>query len=255
MSLSHRHGAGVETDIVVFTADDEFAVLASIPASEAALPVPPALADVPGPSLSAVASPSANELVEAVLSVVSTDPSELASIWEEADAEPVPADAADTSTLAAEDAEAVPSLPVLAVEPAASTATVPLIEPPPTVETSTSPSADDSEAADVPSDVVEDAPSPKAWPWASPSPLDVPLKLADAVVPSAVAEFAAAEPVAEAPVPAVTRSTLPSTAPSLPKLAEVVPSAVEVSAAVSLPVAPACVVVEESAELPVVPAL
>jgi hypothetical protein len=184
--------------------------------------------------------PSENELLEAVLPVVSTEPSELESICARADAEPSPTDAADRSTLADEEADAVPSLPAgFAAEPAASTATVPLIVPPPDVETSMSPSAEDSEEADVASEVVEDAPSPKAWPWASPVPVDEPVRLAAAVVPSAVAELALAAPEAAAPAPAVVRSTFDSTAPSLPKLADVTPSAVDVSVAVSLPVAPA----------------
>ena len=64
--------------------------------------------------------------------------------------------------LADEEAEAVPSLPVLALVPVASTLAVPAIEPPPDVDTSISPSAVDSEVAEVPSEVDVDAPSANA---------------------------------------------------------------------------------------------
>ena len=64
----------METVTAGFTLADELAVLASIPASEAPSPVPLALAEVPAPSLLAVAVPSENAFVEAVLPVVSTEP-------------------------------------------------------------------------------------------------------------------------------------------------------------------------------------
>jgi hypothetical protein len=150
--------AGVETDTDGFT--DELAddVLLSMVAAPAPLPVPLALADVPGPSLFAVASPSANESVAVLLSVVFTEPSEPASMCAEAEAEPSPTELADRSAWAADEADAVPSLPVLVLEPEVSTATVPVIVPPPVVETSVSPSAVDSAAADVSSELVVVAP-------------------------------------------------------------------------------------------------
>ena len=145
--------AAVETDTDGFTEEVADDVLLSMVASPSPLPVPLALADVPGPSLFAVASPSANELVAVLLSVVSTEPSEPASICAEAEAEPSPAEVADRSTCADDDAEAVPSVPVLVFEPEVSTATVPVIVPVPVVETSVSPSAVDSAAADVSSEL------------------------------------------------------------------------------------------------------
>src|SRR5215470_14396928 len=132
---------GVETVIEGFTDAEELAVLASIPASEAALPVPLALAPVPAPSLLASAEPSANALVVAVRAVVSTEPSESASMCALAEAEPSPTELAETSTLADEDADAVPSAPVLAAEPLASAPADPAMTPPPNVETSMSASA------------------------------------------------------------------------------------------------------------------
>jgi hypothetical protein len=243
--------AGVETDTDGFTDADELAVLPSIPASEAAAPLPLALADVPGPLLLAVASPSANALVEATPVAGSTEPSELASMCAKADAEPSPTDVADTSTLAEEDAEAVPSRPVLVAEPAVSAAAVPVIAPPPAVETSMSASAADAEEAEVSVADVVVSPSANAWPWASPSPLVEPVRLAEAVVPSSVAELALAEPDAEPPAPEDSRSTPAVTAPSAPTVAAFSPSPVDASAVpVSLPVASAWVDTEESAELP-----
>src|SRR5262245_6406822 len=88
------------TDIDGFTDDEADDVLSSMSASAAALPVPAALADVSSPLLLASAVPSANELVSVVLSVVLTEPSEPASMWAEAEAEPSPADAAERSTVA-----------------------------------------------------------------------------------------------------------------------------------------------------------
>src|SRR5215471_14848573 len=141
--------AGVETDTDGLTDEVADDVLLSIAASPSPLPVPLAPAEVPGPSLFAVASPLANESVVALLSVVSTEPSEPASICAELEAEPSPVDEADRSTCAADEAEAVPSLPVLVFEPEVSTVTAPVIVPPPVVETSVSPSAVDSAVADV----------------------------------------------------------------------------------------------------------
>src|SRR5262249_48282029 len=100
------------TEMLGLTDADAPEVLASIPASEEAVPVPLALADVVSPLLSAVASPSAKASVAAVRPVVSTDPSEVESMWADAEAEPSPDDAAETSRDAEDDAEAVPSLPV-----------------------------------------------------------------------------------------------------------------------------------------------
>jgi hypothetical protein len=247
--------AGVETPTDGFTDADEFAVLASIPASEAAAPVPLALAPVPAPTLLASAEPSAKALDSAVRAVVSTDPSESASICALAEAEPSPTELAETSTLADDDAEAAPSVPVLAAEPDASAAADPPITPPPVVETSMSASAAEAEDAEVSSAVVVAWPSAKAWPWASPAPVEEPVRVAEATVPSSVAEFAVAEPDAEAPAPDVTRSTPAVTSPSLLKVAAVSPSAVDASVAVSLPVALAWVDTDESAVLPVAPSL
>src|SRR5882724_113559 len=243
--------AGVETVIAGLTDAEAADALLSIAALAAVLPVPLALADVPGPLLLAVASPLAKASVLEVLPVVSTEPSELASICAEADAEPSPAEVADRSICADEEAEAEPSPPVLALVPEVSTLTVPVIAPLPVVAVSTSPSAVDSTAADVPSEVAEDAPSPKAWPVAEPSPVDVPLTLAAAVVlPSSLDVCAAAAPEAEASVPVVVSCALAVTPQSLSKCASVALSAVELSVAVSLPVAPAWVEAEESAVLP-----
>lgn len=146
--------AAVETPIDVFTDADEFAVLASIPASEAALPVPVALAPVPAPSLLASAEPSAKALVSAVRALVSTEPSESASMCDVADAEPSPTELAETPTLADEDADAVPSSPVFVAEPDALAAALPLMIPPPRVETEISASAEDEDDAEVSSAVV-----------------------------------------------------------------------------------------------------
>jgi hypothetical protein len=247
--------AAVETSIDVFTAADEFAVLASIPASEAALPVPVALAPVPAPSLLASALPSAKALVSAVRAAVSTEPSESASMCAVADAEPSPIELAETPTLADEDADAVPSSPVFVAEPEASAAALPLMMPPPRVETSMLASAVEAEELEVSVDDVVVSPSAKACPWASPSPLELPVRLADATVPSSVAEVASAEPDAEAPAPVVARSTPAVTSPSALKVAAFSPSAVDVSVAASFPVAPACVDTEESAAFPAAPAL
>ena len=248
--------AGVETVIAGFTDAEAADVLLSIWALEAVLPVPLALADVPGPLLLAVASPLAKAFVLEVLPVVSTEPSELASICAEADAEPSPAEVADKSICADDDAEAEPSAPVLALVPEVSTATVPVIAPLPVVTVSTSPSAVDSAAADVPSEVAADAPSPNAWPVAEPSPVDVPLTLAAAVVlPSSLDVCAAAAPDAEASVPLVVSCALAVTPPSLSKCASVALSAVEVTGATSPPVAPAWVEAEESAVLPLASSL
>ena len=240
-------------------------MLASIPASEAALPVPVELADAPSPLASAVPLPSANEFVEAVRSVTSVEPSVSASMCARADAEPSPEDAAETSTLAEELAEAEPSSPSDRVaEPEVSEDAVPLIEPPPVVETSILASAeDDADAASTSSpsrsvvspEKVVDWPSANAWPVAEPSPLDEPLRLTEDVVPSAVAALAEAEPEAVAPAPDVVRFTSATTPPSLPNEPAVLPSAVDESVAVSLPVAVAPVVVEESAVLPLASSL
>ena len=202
-----------------------------MPASEAASPAPLALADVPSPLLLAVTFPSENELVEAVLPVVSTEPSESESMCPDADAEPSPTDAADRSRLADEDAEAVPSVAVLVAELAASTDAVLVIEPPPIVAASTSPSAVDADVAELPSDVASVEPAAKAWPLAVPSAIDEPVTAADAVEPSSVAAVALAAPEADAPAPTVTRSAdasaCPSSTPSsTPKEALVSPSAV-----------------------------
>jgi hypothetical protein len=245
----------VETVIEGLTDADELAVLASIPASEAALPVPLALAPVPDPELLASPEPSANALVVAVRAVVSTEPSESASMCDVADAEPSPTELAETSTLADEDAFAVPSVPVLVSELAVSAEAAPLIEPPPRVETEMVASAKDADDADVSSAVVDVPASAEAVPWASPSPAEAPVRLAEAVEPSSVAEVALAEPEAVAPVPAVTRSTEAFTVPSLANEAPVLPSAVDESVVSAAPVASAWVVEEESATLPAVPSL
>jgi len=91
--------------------------------------------------------------VEAVLPVVSTVPSESASTLAEADAEPSPTDVADTSMLAEEDAEAVPSVPCW--RPTGGGGGCRSGHgPPPVVTTSTSPSAEDAEIAELTSDVA-----------------------------------------------------------------------------------------------------
>ena len=197
------------------TLEDEPAVLASIPASEAASPAPLALADVPSPLLLAVTFPSENELVEAVLPVVSTEPSESESMCPDADAEPSPTDAADTSRVADEDAEAVPSVPVLVTEPAASTDAALVIEPPPFVAASASPSAVDADVAELPSDVASVVPDAKAWPTAVPVPVDEPATSACATEPSSVVTSAAAEPEAVAPAPTVARFAAASAEPGV----------------------------------------
>ena len=71
---------GVETETVGFTAAEAAESLLSMLAAPAPLPVPLALADVPGPLLLAVASPSANASLLDVRPLVSTEPSEPASI-------------------------------------------------------------------------------------------------------------------------------------------------------------------------------
>ena len=184
-----------------FTFAAELAVLASIPASEDAAPAPVALADEASPVFTASASPLAKASVLAVLSVVSIEASDAVLTSEKAAAEPSPEELADTPTLADDDAEAVPSVPVLVAELPVLAAALPLIEPPPSVETSISAAAADDDCADVSSDVDEVAASAAASPWASPSPDDVPLRLADSLEPSAVLELALAEPLAEAPAP------------------------------------------------------
>jgi hypothetical protein len=240
---------GVEMD--GFTSASAAALLLSMLAELLPLPVPLALADVPSPSLLAVASPSANASLPAVRPLVSTDPSEPASIAADDEAEPSPVELADKSICAEEEAEAAPSSPVLSIEPEVSTVTAPVIEPLPVVVTSVSPSAVDSETAEVASELLVEAPSPNACPTAEPSPVDVPSTLADAdVLPSSLVVAAEAAPEADASVPVVTRLAFAVTPPSLSKCASVLLSAVELSVAVSLPVAPACVEDEESAVLP-----
>src|SRR5262249_15161623 len=71
---------GVETVTAGFTAEEALVVLASMPASEAAAPLPLALAEVPEPELSASALPSAKLSEEALRVPVSTVPSESESI-------------------------------------------------------------------------------------------------------------------------------------------------------------------------------
>jgi hypothetical protein len=75
-------------------------------------------------------------------------------------------------------------------------------------------------------------------------------KLALDVVPSSVVALADAEPEAEASDPDVVSWAFAVTPPSLSKCASVALSAVELSVAVSLPVAPAWVDADESAVLP-----
>jgi hypothetical protein len=109
---------GVGTATAGLTDADEFAVLLSIPASDAASPVPLAAPDA-SPVLSAEANPSAKELAAAVLLVASVDPSESASICAVADTKPSPEEFADTSTVEDDDADAVPSSLVVEVLPVA----------------------------------------------------------------------------------------------------------------------------------------
>jgi len=71
---------GVETETAGFTSAEAAESLLSMLAAPVPLPVPLALADVPGPALLAVASPSANASLLDVRPLVSTDPSEPASI-------------------------------------------------------------------------------------------------------------------------------------------------------------------------------
>jgi hypothetical protein len=126
---------------------EELTVLSSIPASAAASPAPSALAEVPAPSLFAAALPSASESAVAVPLAASVDELESASMCALADAEPSPDEAADTSTVEDDDAEAVPSSLVAELVPVA--VPVPLIEPPPVVETSTSASAPEEALAEL----------------------------------------------------------------------------------------------------------
>jgi len=240
--------AGVETDTDGLTVAVEFDVLASIPASAAAVPVPPAAAPVPAPLLLAVAAPLANASVDAVLVVVSTAPSDVASMCAAAEAEPSPTEFADTFAVADEDAEAVPSVPVLVAAPWAAAAAVPLITPVPKVETLMAASAVEVECAETSSDETVLEPSAAASPWASPSSVEVPDRSADSVEPSEVADVASAVPAAVAPTPAVTRSTEAATPPV--GATAVVPSLLAVTSPESLPVAPALVVEEESDVLP-----
>ena len=64
------------------------------------------------------------------------------------------------------------------------------------------------------SENVSVEPSGKAWPCASPSAVEEPLRPTAATVPSSVCEVALAEPDAEAPAPEVTMSTPAVTEPS-----------------------------------------
>jgi len=247
----------VETVTAGFTLADELAVLASIPASEAASPVPLALAEVPEPLLSAVAVPSENPFVEAVLPVVSTEPLESASTVAELDAEPSPTDVADTSMLADEDAEALPSVPVLVIELAAAADAVPVMEPPPVVTTSTSPSAADAEIAEMSSDVASVELSAKAWPVAVPVAVDEPATSACAAAPSSVTTAADAAPEADAPAPTVARFAAASAVPASASKVEMLEPSAVASSVVSSPVVgsvpPAAVApvdTEESAVLP-----
>jgi len=238
--------AAVETFTDTFTDADAFDVLAPIPASEAAVPLPVALAPVPAPLLLAVAVPSENASVVAVPAPVSTEPSELELTSELAEAEPSPVELADTPTVADEDAEALPS--VLVAVPVALAAADPPMTPPPVVSTLMSAVAEEDEAAEESPTEVADAPSADALPLAVPSSVDVPVRLADSVEPSAVAEVALAEPAAVAPTPAVERSTDAFTAPF--EATPVPPSLDAVTSPESLPVAPALVVDDESEVLP-----
>lgn len=238
--------AGVETFTDTFTDADEVEVLAPIPASEAAVPVPVALAPVPAPLLLAVAVPSENASVLAVPAPVSTDPSEPELTSALAEADPSPVELADTPTLAAEDAEALPS--VLVAVPAALAEADPPMTPPPVVSTLMSATAEEDEAAEESPTEVVVAPSADALPLAVPSSVDVPLRLADSVEPSAVFELALAVPAAVAPTPAVVRSTDAFTAPF--EATPVPPSLDDETSPAALPVAPALVDDDESEVLP-----
>lgn len=240
--------AGVETDTDGLAVAVELDVLASIPASAAAVPVPPAAAPVPAPLLLAEAVPLANASVDVLLAVVSTEPSDVASVCAIAEAEPSPTEFADTFAVADEDAEALPSVPVLVAAPWAAAAAVPPITPLPKVETLMAASAAEDECAETSSDETVLEPSADAVPWASPSSVEVPDRSADSVEPSEVADFASAVPAAVAPTPAVTRSTEAFTAPFA--ATPVAPSLFAVTSPESLPVAPALVVEEESDVLP-----
>jgi len=167
---------------------------------------------------------------------------------------------AETSTLAEDDADAVPSS--LVAELAASADAPAVIEPPPVVTASASASAADDEFAELTSEEASVVPDAKPWPNAEPSPVDVPLTSVCAVAPSSVATSALAEPDAEAPAPEVARSTVDSADPaSLSKVALVLPSAAALSVVSSPvvasvpPVAVAPVEADESAELPSDPPL
>src|SRR5262249_49381018 len=153
-----------------------------------------------------------------------------------------------TFAVADDDADAEPSLPVEAASAAADADAVPLIDPPPEVVRSMAASAVEADAAEVASDVVVLEPSAEAEPWASPSSVDVPLRLTDSVEPSAVAELALADPEADAPVPAVTRSTDALAVPS--DATPVEPSLFAVTSPDSPPVALALVLDDESEVLP-----
>jgi hypothetical protein len=187
---------------------DELAVLLSIPASDAALPVPRALALDASPVVSAETNPSAKESAAAVLLVASVDPSEPASICAVADTRRSPEVFADTSTVEDDDADAVPSSLVVEALPVA----VPeaLIEPPPIIKTSASASPAEEASAELVSATASPVPAAKASPKVKPSPLNVPFTSTAEVEPSSVAALAVAEPDADAPVPLVLSSTTPS---------------------------------------------
>jgi hypothetical protein len=240
--------AGVETDTDGLAVAVELDVLASIPASAAAVPVPPAAAPVPAPLLLAEAVPLANASVAVLLAVVSTEPSDAASVCAIAEAEPSPTEFADTFAVADEDAEALPSVPVLVAVPWAAAAAVPPITPLPKVETLMAASAVEDECAETSSDETVLEPSADALPWASPSSVEVPAKSADSVEPSEVADFASAVPAAVAPTPAVTRSTEAFTAPFA--ATPVAPLLFAVTSPDAPPIAPAFEVDDESEVLP-----
>lgn len=239
---------GVETDTDGLAVAVELAVLASIPASAAAAPVPLAAAPVPAPLLLAVALPLANASVDAVLLVVSTDPSDDASTCALAEAEPSPTEFPDTFTVADEDAEALPSVPVLVIALWAAAAAVPPMTPPPVVFRLMAASAAEVECAETASAEAALEPSADAVPWASPLPVELPARSADSVEPSEVADFASAVPVAVAPVPTVTRSTDAFTAPFA--ATPVLPVLFAVTSPAAPPVALALEVDEESDVLP-----
>jgi hypothetical protein len=119
---------------------------------------------VPAPLLLAVAAPLANASVDAVLVVVSTAPSDVASMCAAAEAGPSPTEFADTFAVADEDAEAVPSVPVLVAAPWAAAAAVPPITPVPKVETLMAASAVEDECAETSSDKTVLEPSAVATP-------------------------------------------------------------------------------------------